>query len=286
MNLIYIGSSGALSLLPFKKLLQTDCEIIAVGIYKPVVFNNKIIALENESLALAAQQAGIPVIDMSLPHDEIVKLSGSTDIDVMLMSCYARRLPDEIIELAAKGCFNMHPSLLPGYRGPEPVFWQLKHASDMGISWHRVTSAFDAGDIVAQEEVDIDDGLSHSQICRQLAETGARLMLEILPEIDHGTAKYRRQDEEKSSYYSYPLESDFDIDTAYDARQLYNFMRATQQFGHSYRYRYDHRVYALTAALDYDNKRTLESPVVQTDTLYIPCNEGVLIASYIDKMKD
>jgi methionyl-tRNA formyltransferase len=284
MKVMYIGSSGALSLLPFKKLLEASCDIVTVGIYKPVQFDNKIIALENESLALAAQQAGIPVIDLSLPPGEIVKLCGSAVIDVMFMSCYARRLPDEIIELAGKGCFNMHPSLLPAYRGPEPVFWQMKHASDLGVSWHRVTSEFDEGAIAAQQKVVIDDGLSHAQISQQLAARGAMLLLEMLPEIAAGKLRCRSQAEENSSYFSYPLESDFVIDTAYSARQLYNFMRATKEFGYVYRYRYDHHVYDLTEALDFKEDLTLDAVVVKTDSLHIPCNDGVLIASYIDKI--
>jgi len=56
MNILYIGSSAALSLIPFKKLLSTTHSIVAAGIYKPLVFEQKIIALENESLALSARQ--------------------------------------------------------------------------------------------------------------------------------------------------------------------------------------------------------------------------------------
>ncbi len=73
MNILFIGSSGALSLVPFKSLLSSSHSISAVGVQNPIQFDNKIIALENESLALAANHSSIPVIDMSQPVDEIVK---------------------------------------------------------------------------------------------------------------------------------------------------------------------------------------------------------------------
>ena len=60
MNILYIGSSGALSLIPFRKLLATEQSISAVGVYNPLFFEQKIIAVENESLALSAQQDAIP----------------------------------------------------------------------------------------------------------------------------------------------------------------------------------------------------------------------------------
>ena len=140
MNIFFIGSSGALSLVPFKSLLSSGHSISAVGVQDPIQFDNKIIALENESLALAANHSSIPVVDMSQPVDDIVKQLSAHVIDVILVSCYGKRLPDRIIKLASAGCYNMHPSLLPGFRGPEPIFWQMKYAVAIGVSWHMVTS--------------------------------------------------------------------------------------------------------------------------------------------------
>ncbi|MBT8135307.1 MAG: hypothetical protein KJO03_12415, partial [Gammaproteobacteria bacterium] len=148
MNILFIGSSGALSLTPFKSLLSSPHSISAVATHRPITFEKKIFALENESLALAANQADIPVIDTSQPVDDIIRRCSDHKIDVILMSCYGKRLPDEIINLPVAGCYNMHPSLLPAYRGPDPIFWQLKYSAELGVSWHQVVSDFDAGDVI------------------------------------------------------------------------------------------------------------------------------------------
>lgn len=284
MNILYIGSAGALSLIPFKKLLSTKYTVSAVGVANPVSFNKKIIALENESLALAANSFDIPVLDMSRPARDIVGQCELYSIDIILMSCYRKRLPDEIIDLAAPGCYNMHPSLLPRFRGPEPVFWQMKLASDMGVSWHQVVNDFDAGDVVAQKKVHPEDGAKYSEISLQLAETGAVLMLELLSDIIDGARTLTPQDAEMASYYPYPDKRDFVIDVNCSAQQVYNFMCATQAFAYPYLYQVGNRQFYLEQALDYDDNLTIDTVEVQGNRLYIPCNEGVLIATYTDKI--
>ena len=284
MNILFIGSSGALSSVPFKSLLSSSHSISAVAVQNPIQFDNKIIALENESLALAANHSAIPVIDMSQPVDEIVKRCSDLAIDVILVSCYGKRLPGKIINLAAAGCYNMHPSLLPGFRGPEPIFWQMKYAVAVGVSWHEVTHDFDAGDIVTQQGVTLDDGASYYEISSQLAENGALLMHQLLAELDAGRLTTVPQDNDSASYYPYPSADDFEIDVNYSARQLYNFMTGTQAFAQPYSYQSANQRFFLDKALEFDTNLELETTEIQGDRLYIPCNEGVLIVAYTDKI--
>jgi len=281
MNILYIGSSGALSLVPFKELLKENYSIAAVGIYKPVILKNKVIAIENESLALAANQRDIPIIDLSQSIDITLKQCKHFSIDLILMSCYSRRLPDELTNSVTGGCFNMHPSLLPQYRGPEPIFWQFKEAADLGVSWHRVVHEFDAGEVLIQKKIIVDEGASYADVNQQIASTGARLLLRLLslelptdvsPSISHG------------HYYPYPQPQDFTIENNWSAQHAYNFMCATQIFALPYLYRDTHYQYHLKEALDYDNNADTSVVEVYKDRLYIPFQEGVLTASYTDKI--
>lgn len=284
MNIFYIGSAGAFSLIPFKKLLSENFTVSAVGVNRPIVFDKKIIALENESLALAANALAIPLIDLSQTVPDIMAQCKDYSIDVILMSCYGRRLPGQIIKLAAKGCYNMHPSLLPRFRGPEPVFWQMKAGADVGVSWHQVVNDFDAGDLVAQKKVQLDEGSGYLNICSQLAETGADLMLNLLSDLRQNSLTSTPQDSTCASYFPYPKKHDFEITLNASARQIYNFMSATQIFSMPYPCLIEGRQFYLVEALDYDNNLTLEAAEVQADRLYIPCAEGVLIATYTDKI--
>ncbi|MBL4711528.1 MAG: hypothetical protein JKX75_03335 [Gammaproteobacteria bacterium] len=293
MNILYIGSSGALSLLPFKKLQASGFSISAVGVFKPTTLPDKIIAQsyespQHESLALVASQHGIMLIDLSQPVQHILKKCQQCAIDVILMSCYSKRLPDALINYASKGCFNMHPSLLPRYRGPEPVFWQMKEAADLGVTWHRVIDEFDAGEIMLQKKIIVDEGDSYASINMQLAKTGTQLMLELLTRLtaNRSTEKIVGTEQESliASYYPYPEQRDFVINTQGSARQAYDFMCATQNFGYPYQCTIDGYFFSLQQALDYDNNLTLDTVEVHKNTLYIPFKEGVLIAAYTDKI--
>lgn len=293
MNILYIGSSGALSLTPFKRLLTSAHNLVAVGVYNPLLFDSNIIAfspisLEGESLALSASQQSIPLIDLSQPVDDIVQQCNSFSIDVILMSCYGKRLPQEIIILADKGCFNMHPSLLPKYRGAEPVFWQMKAADDVGVSWHYVDAALaselDSGAIVAQQNIFLDDGMNHSEISSLAAAEGTDLMISFLAKLSDDELVSTKQDNEHASYQSYPRAEDFVVDLSQTAQHTYNFMKATETFGYHYQCKIGSHIYLLDKSLDYENNDSLVDVEVKVDVLYIPCNEGVLIASFTGKL--
>ncbi|RKZ67214.1 MAG: hypothetical protein DRQ44_05920 [Gammaproteobacteria bacterium] len=284
MNILYIGSSGVLSLIPFQKLLSSEHSVTAVGVLNPIVLHDKIIALENSSLSLHADQQNIPVIDLSQPMDLIIEQCKKISIDIILMSCFGKRLSEEMVALAKLGCFNMHPSLLPSYRGPEPIFWQMKYGSEAGVSWHLVTNDFDAGDVVKQKVVILDDGASYQEISDAMADEGASLMMEMLTELSIANLSVSPQDQALSSYYPYPTKQDFVIDISWSSQHAFNFMRATEAFSYPYFCEIGNHHYMLDKALDYDNNDNLQEAEVSGNTLNIPCNEGVLIATFTGKL--
>ncbi len=285
MNIFYIGSSGALSLLPFKKLLSSSQHSLSVvGVNNPIIIDQKLIAIENESLALAANHFEIPIIDLSASVEDVIQQCEQFSIDVVLMSCYNKRLPDALLKIAAHGCFNLHPSLLPGFRGPEPIFWQMKQASDTGVSWHQIEHEFDAGAIALQQRVNLDEGASYSEINHQLAEVGADLMLNLLSALSTGTLNKSVQDSTLASYFPYPVKEDFMIETSWTAQHAYDFMRATRAFGYPYHCQLENQHFLLEKALNYDNNAHIDTVEVQDNRLYIPFNEGILCATYTGKL--
>lgn len=284
MNIFYIGSSGALSLIPFKELLASSHSICAVGVFNPIRLQHKVIALENESLALAAQQHNIPLIDLAQALPTILQQCKSYSIDIILTSCYSKRLPAELINVASIGGFNMHPSLLPEYRGPEPVFWQTKHASKLGVSWHRLAHDFDAGNIVSQQSVPVNEGASYTEITMRLAIAGAALMMKLLAVASDTKFHTTAQNPEAASYYPYPQPQDFVLDINGSAKQAYNFIRATAIFAYPYLCRNNNQSYYLKQALKYDSKNSLKAVEIFADNVHIPFKEGVLVATYTGKI--
>lgn len=272
-------------MMPFHVLCKMDLAPVAVGIHQPVDIKSKVIALQGESLESAAIQSDIPVIDLSSSIDRILAECETLAVDTILVSCYPRRLPQSLIDFVAGDCFNMHPSLLPKFRGPEPIFWQMNLAAETGVSWHRVTAELDAGDVVAQSRVVLDEGASYGEICHALADRGSELMLTFLTEIEQGSLYGTPQSSQLASYYPYPSTDDFSLDTRWTAEHAFNFMSATQKFGEVYRCETAGYCFYLKHTIDYDNNQYLETAEIEGDRVYIPFKEGVLTATYADKIR-
>ena len=84
-----------------------------------------------------------------------------------------KRLPASLLRVPRWGCLNVHPSLLPQYRGPYPLFWQARHGNrNFGVTIHCMDERFDTGDIAAQAEVELPDGSRAKRpihYCRNMA---------------------------------------------------------------------------------------------------------------------
>lgn len=109
-------------------------------------------------------------------------------------------------------------------------------------------------------------------------------MINFLTKLSSGELISTEQNSEFVSYQPYPRAKDFVVNTNWTAQHAFNFMKATEVFGFNDQCKISSYTYLLDKALDYDNNDTLSDAEVKADTLYIPCNEGVLIASFTDKL--
>ena len=102
--------------------------------------------------------------------------------DLVVVACFPWRLPEWLLALPRHGCLNVHPSLLPDGRGPDPVFWAFRWGlRETGVTIHRVDAGFDTGPIVAQRRLAIPPDATIPSLERDLAEAGAALLLDALP---------------------------------------------------------------------------------------------------------
>ncbi len=109
-------------------------------------------------------------------------------IDFLLVSCWPYLIGAELIASAAKAGLNLHPSLLPEYRGPDPVGQQLEQReSKLGVTLHLLSQQFDQGDIIAQAEwVDTGPGSGRSDIEHRCAVLGSELFIEAVSRFEQG----------------------------------------------------------------------------------------------------
>ncbi len=228
---------------------------------------------DRESLESFAFLNDIPLIRLSRDWSRNRDLLQHYAPDIILVSCFGRKLPDAILALPAVGCFNLHPSLLPAYRGPVPLFWQFRHGVHaFGITLHRMTPLLDAGDIIAQAGVELPGGIDHQQASRLLAEAGSKLL-----QRDEwaGCA----QDESKASYYGFPAAADFAVSTTWSARRMYNFICATRERQRVYPCKVAGRVYRLVDA-DLCRESGRSALLIEGERITLPCSPGFVRARF------
>jgi methionyl-tRNA formyltransferase len=131
-----------------------------------------------------ALELGLPVITPTAVRTggfaERLRALGA---DYLVVVAYGRILPSAVLGAARNGALNIHPSLLPRWRGPAPVPWTLYHGeTTTGVSIMQMNEEMDAGDLVRQVETPVDPAESADRLLCRLAELGAEALAAVLTE--------------------------------------------------------------------------------------------------------
>jgi len=285
-KVLYAGSAGALSILPLQALCEAGfcpCAVIVdAGSEASVQRGSLPVVTEGgDTLAAHALANELPLLRLSPDAHEAAGQISRYAADLVIVSCFARRLPETVRLVPRLGCFNLHPSRLPAFRGPSPVFWQFHEGvNPMGMTLHRMSAQLDAGNIVAQTAVTMEDGISLQQAGQLLAEAGGRLLVEALSRYGRAEWSGCAQQEGESSYQGFPAPADYTVSTDWPARRLFNFMRATRGQGRLYPCRVAGRLFRLVEAVGFQANGTSRF-CVQGDRLVLPCRPGFVRARFL-----
>jgi len=181
-----------------------------------------------DSVAGLAERNGIAVIT---PEDvnsaTVIEKVNRCGPEFIFSFYYRQMLGQKLLDIPARGAFNLHGSLLPEYRGRVPVNWAIiQGEKESGVSLHRMEIKPDAGNLVAQAAVPIlrnDTAYDVFQKLKYMAET---LLIEIIPEMLAGRVVELPLDLEKGSYFPGRKPEDGRIDWRLPARNIHNLIRA------------------------------------------------------------
>ena len=146
--------------------------------------------------------------------------------DVFALASYGRILPQAILDLPRLGAFNVHPSLLPCYRGATPIQTAIANGDEYtGVSVMLMDAGMDTGDIVAQERVSIEREENYGSLHDRLAEIGARMLGEVLTASARGAMPHRAQSG-AASITRPQRKEDLLLDLTQPAREIVDRIRA------------------------------------------------------------
>ena len=130
-------------------------------------------------------------------NTEFIEEIRTINPDVICVVAYGKILPKELLEIPKYGCINVHPSLLPKYRGSTPIQTAIINGDKTtGVTTMYMDEELDSGDIILQEEIKIEDNQTAGEVWDILAQIGADLLVETLNQIENNTAPRKKQGED------------------------------------------------------------------------------------------
>jgi methionyl-tRNA formyltransferase len=175
----------------------------------------------------AALGMNIPVHHPANLRDaEFIASIGSAGADIFVVVAYGRLIPAEVFTLPPLGTINLHPSLLPRYRGAAPVEWALINgAAETGVTVQVINERLDAGDIVLQERIALDAETSAGELYETLLPRGADMLIASIEKLAGGSAARIPQNEDEATYCGKIDRALARIDWRASAGSIHNLVR-------------------------------------------------------------
>jgi len=143
-----------------------------------------------------AQKFGLPVFQPEKVKDQsFIELFKKLKPDMVVVVAFGQILPKVIIDYPPLQCLNIHPSLLPKYRGAAPINWPIiRGETKTGVTIMLMDEGMDSGDILTQQETDIGAAETYGELHDRLASAGATLLIKTIEQVVAGTAQRKLQD--------------------------------------------------------------------------------------------
>jgi methionyl-tRNA formyltransferase len=300
LRVVYLGTSGPLSVGPLAVLLAAGLRPCAVVAPRPRPEQRLHPGLER--LHPVQRGTGLPIAEPSafpsvastawqhgLDLYQVGRCSSSAALeglralqpDVLCVSCFPQILSKAALEVPGLGCLNVHPSLLPAYRGPAPLFWTFRDGTGTGgVTVHRMEVRIDSGPIVAQQALQLPDGVSGAWLEQACGRLGGQLLLQALADLGAGRMHAVPQDASEATVQGFPDAADYRISTDWPARRAFNFVRGVATPGRPVEVRTAAGPVALTGATGFAADAVLRSPFERRPgRLAIAFTPGILYAS-------
>ncbi|MBQ1198092.1 MAG: methionyl-tRNA formyltransferase, partial [Spirochaetaceae bacterium] len=231
LKIVYCGSPE-IAALPLKELFEDKThQIVAVLTNPPSMKGRKgdLVPTPVEMVAreFQAQGRNVEILTPEKLDSSVREKISSLNPDILVCFAYGKIFGPKFLELFPMGAINLHPSLLPKYRGCAPVPAAILNQDKItGITIQRLVQQMDAGDILLQKELVIQDDDNSETVLNKASSQGGKLFLEVLNQIENKTEKPVPQDESQATYCRMLEKEDGKIDWSKSANEIDAKIRA------------------------------------------------------------
>jgi methionyl-tRNA formyltransferase len=197
MKIIFFGSSSFS--VPALKSISKYTVCVVTKKAKP---KGRGYSLDDNEVKRAAGELGLSLIEIDSFKDDIVKTLPDYKPDLFVVASFGLIVPKWVLDIPSKEPINVHPSLLPLYRGPSPMQWAILSGDTMtGITLIRMNEKMDAGDVIHQEQIMIRQEENFIDLSERLSARVAEILPETLDYIEtQGMMKGTEQRHEMATY--------------------------------------------------------------------------------------
>lgn len=147
-------------------------------------------------------------LEKSINHKNSIDIIDSFKPDLLISIAGNQIFKQPLLNLAPKGCLNLHTALLPKYRGLMPSFWVLKNnEKETGVSVFFVDEGIDSGPILVQEKITIGD-MSQEQLIKATKQMGMKAIIKAIELIKSDNFELIENPDNESTYFSFPTRKD------------------------------------------------------------------------------
>jgi methionyl-tRNA formyltransferase len=228
---------------------------------------------------LLAQEHGIPVLQpVKVRHPDAIEEIRLLSPDLIVVVAFGQILPKALLEIPARGCINVHASLLPRYRGAAPLNWCIINGeTETGVTTMMMDVGLDTGDMLLKSATPIDPDEDTSSLHDRLSRIGAELLAKTLDQLSEGRLVPEKQDDALTCYAPMLKKEDGLIDWGKDAPGIKNLVRGMTPWPGAYSYLDDKllKVYRVQSASGQGTPG--EVLAVGRDGIEVACGEGSVV---------
>ena len=228
MRIVFMGTSE-FAVPSLEHLLLNQYQVVAVYTQpdRPAGRGRSVTSPPVKRIALAWN---LPVEQpVSLKQAEVVEQLAGFHPDVIVVAAFGQILPQSVLELPRYGCINIHPSLLPRWRGASPVAAAILAGDELtGVSIMQLDRGMDTGPVLARAQIPITAEDTTGSLTTKLALIAARLLQEVLVRCLRGELIPQPQDEAKATYCRQISKEQGEIDWHLPAIDIWRRVRAFQ----------------------------------------------------------
>jgi methionyl-tRNA formyltransferase len=169
----------------------------------------------------------IPILQPKKASEpEFLQMLSELQADLFVVAAYGQILPQNLLDIPAMGCINIHASLLPKYRGAAPIQRALMNGDpETGVSIQKMVFRLDAGDVIAEGKIPLPIQETHGELQQRLCDLSKLLLLSVLKRYEAGIPPGEPQDESQVTLAPKILPEELQIQWSRSARSLHNLIR-------------------------------------------------------------